>query len=340
MEEYTNPMQNIGYINQDFQTIYTQLLDLAKELTDKWDPSQSNESDPLVVIIKEMAILADKLHYAMNKEGLENFPESVTQLANARELFDQGGYTMQWYVGSTGEIYLRWIDSEGEANTYTVPMFTMLSDEEADKIYTTTREVVLDKSGVISEPVEIIQGTVHDYEINGDSLITTQNLDEENRLYFRDYNIAENGIFIRNDNSENWFEWKAVDNLYTYKYGSLIFKFGVLQDNSTCYIEFPEYAGDIIGSGIRIKYILTDGASGKSISDFEVTKVKFRTLTEEEIDRYIATGEPMDKAGSYGIQGKGCLFVEKIDGDYLNVVGLPAVKLAAILREEFNLNIM
>ena len=85
---------------------------------------------------------------------------------------------------------------------------------------------------------------------------------------------------------------------------------------------------------------VTDGTSGKSISDFEVTKVKFRTLTEEEIDRYIATGEPMDKAGSYGIQGKGCLFVEKIDGDYLNVVGLPAVKLAAILREEFNLNIM
>ena len=85
---------------------------------------------------------------------------------------------------------------------------------------------------------------------------------------------------------------------------------------------------------------VTDGTSGKSISDFEVTKVKFRTLTEEEIDRYIATCEPMDKAGSYGIQGKGCLFVEKIDGDYLNVVGLPAVKLAAILREEFNLNIM
>ena len=85
---------------------------------------------------------------------------------------------------------------------------------------------------------------------------------------------------------------------------------------------------------------VTDAGSGKSISDYEVTKVKFLDLSEEEIDRYIATCEPMDKAGSYGIQGKGCLFVEKIDGDYLNVVGLPAVKLAKILREEFNLNIM
>lgn len=85
---------------------------------------------------------------------------------------------------------------------------------------------------------------------------------------------------------------------------------------------------------------VTDSVGGKSISDYEVTKVKFKSLTEQEIDRYIETGEPMDKAGSYGIQGKGCLLVEKIDGDYLNVVGLPAVKLAKILKEEFNLNLI
>ena len=85
---------------------------------------------------------------------------------------------------------------------------------------------------------------------------------------------------------------------------------------------------------------VTDSASGKSISDYEVTKVKFRLLTDDEIDNYINTNEPMDKAGGYGIQGKGCLLVEKIDGDYLNVVGLPAVKLAKILKEEFNFNIM
>ncbi|MFA7637190.1 MAG: Maf family protein [Monoglobales bacterium] len=85
---------------------------------------------------------------------------------------------------------------------------------------------------------------------------------------------------------------------------------------------------------------VTDSKSGKSISDFEVTKVKFRNLSKEEIDRYVNTYEPMDKAGAYGIQGKGCLLVESIKGDYLNVVGLPAVKLAKILKEEFNFNIM
>lgn len=85
---------------------------------------------------------------------------------------------------------------------------------------------------------------------------------------------------------------------------------------------------------------ITDSGGGKSVSDYEVTKVKFRTLTDEEIEKYILTGEPMDKAGAYGIQGKGCLLVEKINGDYLNVVGLPAAKLARVLKEEFNFNII
>lgn len=58
------------------------------------------------------------------------------------------------------------------------------------------------------------------------------------------------------------------------------------------------------------------------------TKVKFFDLTDEEIDEYIKTGEPVDKAGAYGIQGYGSLLVEKIDGDYFNVVGLPVSKLA------------
>lgn len=54
------------------------------------------------------------------------------------------------------------------------------------------------------------------------------------------------------------------------------------------------------------------------------TRVKFFPITDKEIRNYIATGEPMDKAGAYGIQGKGCLLVESIEGDFFNVVGLPA----------------
>lgn len=64
----------------------------------------------------------------------------------------------------------------------------------------------------------------------------------------------------------------------------------------------------------------------------QITEVAFRKLSEEEIAAYIATGEPMDKAGAYGIQEKGCLLVKGISGDFFNVVGLPVGKLAAELE--------
>lgn len=66
-------------------------------------------------------------------------------------------------------------------------------------------------------------------------------------------------------------------------------------------------------------------------TEFEETLVRFRPLSAREIARYIATGEPMDKAGAYGVQGLGCLFVEGIQGDYFNVVGLPVCRLGQML---------
>lgn len=69
------------------------------------------------------------------------------------------------------------------------------------------------------------------------------------------------------------------------------------------------------------------------------TRVKFYELTEEEIESYIDTGEPMDKAGGYGIQERGALLVERIEGDYFNVVGLPVGELQQTLRTEFGLSL-
>ena len=65
----------------------------------------------------------------------------------------------------------------------------------------------------------------------------------------------------------------------------------------------------------------------------EETTVTFRELTADEMERYIATGEPMDKAGAYGIQGYGALLVQEIQGDYYNVMGLPVCRLGQILKE-------
>ena len=64
----------------------------------------------------------------------------------------------------------------------------------------------------------------------------------------------------------------------------------------------------------------------------EITDVTFRSLSRQEIDRYVDSGEPMDKAGAYGIQGGAALFAEKLSGDYYNVVGLPVCRLVQVLR--------
>ena len=65
----------------------------------------------------------------------------------------------------------------------------------------------------------------------------------------------------------------------------------------------------------------------------EATTVHFRALSEDEIAGYIATGEPMDKAGAYGIQGRGSLLISGIDGDFFNVMGLPACALGQMLKQ-------
>ncbi len=80
-----------------------------------------------------------------------------------------------------------------------------------------------------------------------------------------------------------------------------------------------------------------DNKSCKSESFYVETKVKFARLTDDEIYEYIKTGETCDKAGSYAIQGKGGKFIEKIEGDYFNVVGLPLQKLYSVLKKEFNI---
>lgn len=75
-------------------------------------------------------------------------------------------------------------------------------------------------------------------------------------------------------------------------------------------------------------------ARGKKIaSAVEKVSVTFRELSDDEIDAYIATGEPMDKAGAYGIQGYGATIVERIEGDYFAVMGLPLVRLVSLLKE-------
>ena len=85
-------------------------------------------------------------------------------------------------------------------------------------------------------------------------------------------------------------------------------------------------------SGIAVIY------RGKRISAHEETEVEFRALSDSDIESYVSTDEPYDKAGGYGIQDKASVFVRGIHGDYLNVVGLPVFRLFQLLETEFGIN--
>ncbi len=83
-------------------------------------------------------------------------------------------------------------------------------------------------------------------------------------------------------------------------------------------------------------YCIIDSDNGYTVCESQCTDVTFTELSDKEIYEYLHTGEYKDKAGSYAIQGKGVMLVEKIDGDYLNVVGLPVRSLVMLMKNEFD----
>ncbi len=78
---------------------------------------------------------------------------------------------------------------------------------------------------------------------------------------------------------------------------------------------------------------MMDTRSGRTISRADVTRVHFIEMTQNDIDAYVATGEPLDKAGAYAIQGRGGMFIDRIEGSYSNVVGLPMTLVRSMLLE-------
>ena len=86
-------------------------------------------------------------------------------------------------------------------------------------------------------------------------------------------------------------------------------------------------------SACALRYVPVHGEIEITKESFNISKVRFRSLQPAEISKYIETGEPFDKAGGYGIQGKGAALVQEIQGSYSNIVGLPLAEVVSALRE-------
>lgn len=283
-----NYLSNLSYINKDFESLWDEILETVPKLTNKWKPNEANESDPLVVLLKELAIIADKLNYNIDKNILELFPATLTQERSAYNVYESLGYSPDWYVSATTNITLTYNGMVGDSlptsisgvevntTTVTLPQFTTLSNDDQTITYVTLTPVNIYVGIVSNYTVPTIEGTINDFEINGSTQITSANLDNQNRLYFTENNIAQNGIFISYDpdftsysyidendsNINDTTAWLRVDNLNQYVAGSRVYKLGIDAVTNKVYIQFPDDIGNLIQNGIYIKYILSSGEEG------------------------------------------------------------------------------
>lgn len=262
-------ISNKSYTNKDFNTIYSELLDLVLTLTNKWDPTHSNESDPGVVLIKLAALMADKNNYSIDKNILECFPLSASQEGNVRAFYDLLGYSMGWYNSATCYVNI----TSNEDNSVSLEPFKyIISDSDGKINYTLIGQTeigdTISLTRGISQQGLVMEGAIQDFTVGGSNIVKLENLDSNLRLYFSEKNVAENGIFISNlnDGKFNYADvqnWVKVDNLASTESTQKCYKFGVLPNSNTCYIQFSPNINRDIADGLIIKYLVSNGENGR-----------------------------------------------------------------------------
>lgn len=251
-------ISNKSYTNKDFEAVYTELLTYAEKLSKRFSPVNSNESDPFVVLLKLVAFVTDKVNYNVDKNILEAFMVSCTQEKSMRELCDMLGYHMHYYEAATTEVIFKYkfTGVEGESDIK-IPKFSTVTDGNNIQ-YVTIRDAYIKNNTGVSESTPVIQGKRKTFTVLGSDKILLENINN-NKLYFPELYVAQNGTFISDKSGETW---QIVDNLNIQQYGSKVYKFGFDTMINQPYLEFPDWIAEIIGSGLSIDYIVTEGVSG------------------------------------------------------------------------------
>ena len=268
-------ISNLSYTNLDFQKIWPEIIETVNSLSKKWHPDKTNESDPGVLLLKEIAVAQDKNNYYVDKNILENYPISMTQQSSANSLYPLLGYNPSYYQSATTYLTFQWIDEtsyhRSEMNNdqlneipevVTIPRGTMFCDEKKEHIFTLENDVLLKTDGSYSTGL-VKQGILNSVNLFNQSTIDISNIDNENRLYLPNINIAANGIYITSkDSMAIERKWQLVDNIFLHKPGSFVYELKLDIYSNMPYIQFPDDIENIIGEGLNIEYLITDGYSG------------------------------------------------------------------------------
>jgi hypothetical protein len=278
---------------KDFVQIWNELLEVASKLSERWDPTSTNESDPGIVILKALTGIADKLNYNIDKNTLEAFMPTAAQEDSMRKLCDMLGYNMKYYRSAETQVTIKYHNSdpsneEKEAMSGTlasgplaIPKFTVITNSDKDISYFTTNQIdYYITTTTPSVTLNCMEGQIVKCESTADNnVITIAQISENNRFYLPEAQIAENGIFVYNVTSNNTLTgdgtpWEKVDNLNIQARGTRVFKFGYDSYISRPYIELPDDYSELIQDGLSIYYTRTSGADGN---------ISPRTLTQLEI---------------------------------------------------------
>ena len=249
---------------KDYYQIWNELMDIAGKISERWDPSSTNESDPGIVLLKVLTAVADKLNYNIDANTLEAFMPSAAQEESMRKLTEMLGYDMKYYQSATTEVKITYNNNSEEpiGRTLTIDKFTNLKDIDDNINYVTLSPLSL-TSDIPFGNVNCMEGELVECETDDNNIVSMFHLDDNKRYFLPETQIAENGIFISNiENNIEGQEWKKVSNLNAQSLGSKVFKFGFDSQEGLPYIQFPEDISTIIEDGLRIRYIRTSGADG------------------------------------------------------------------------------
>lgn len=206
---------------------------------------------------------------------------TAAQEESMRKLTEMLGYSMKYYRSATTDVTISYTKTESDPlkDLVRIDRFTNIKDADDTINYVTLKAIDLSNDNA-TKSVPCIEGELVTCETDNDNIISISLLDDNNRYYLPETQIAENGIFITNVNNnlnslQEGDEWEKVDNLNAKGLGegSKYYKFGFDSKEGLPYIQFPDNISSLIEDGLRIKYIRTHGASGN---------VSVRTLSKME----------------------------------------------------------
>ena len=290
---------NLSPTKKDFVQIWNELLEVAGRLSERWDPTSTNESDPGIVILKALTGIADKLNYNIDKNTLEAFMPTAAQEDSMRKLCDMLGYNIKYYRSAETTVTIKYHNSDPSESEETalssgklyIPKFTVITNSDQDVSYFTINQhsqPITTTTPVIT--VKCMEGQIVRCESTTDNgVITASQISENNRFYLPEAQVAENGIFVYNVFGQEVVDgttpridlvdgtsWEKVDNLNVQVRGSRVFKFGYDSYKSRPYIEFPEDYSELINDGLFIYYARTSGANG-NVSPGTLTQIELPT---------------------------------------------------------------